>query len=151
MDDLPHVAHSNSETHSLCVELELEPRTYDIDFAGVVSNIVYVRWIEDLRLEMLRRFLPLPELMEQGLAPTLIRSSIDYKYPVRLFDRVQASMWLTGLGRTRWEVAARFVRMSDGKTAAEAAQTGVLVELSSGRPGRIPDSLHEQFERSKKS
>jgi acyl-CoA thioester hydrolase len=23
--------------------------TYEIDFAGVVSNIVYVRWLEDLR------------------------------------------------------------------------------------------------------
>jgi len=25
-------------------------RTYDIDFAGIVSNIVYLRWLEDMRL-----------------------------------------------------------------------------------------------------
>ena len=23
--------------------------TYDIDFAGIVSNISYIRWLEDLR------------------------------------------------------------------------------------------------------
>jgi len=33
------------------IEVPLPVRTYDIDFAGIVSNIVYIRWLEDLRLE----------------------------------------------------------------------------------------------------
>jgi acyl-CoA thioester hydrolase len=41
------------------VEINLPVRTYDIDFAGVVSNTVYVRWLEDLRLEMLAHHFPL--------------------------------------------------------------------------------------------
>ena len=31
-------------------EQPLPIRTYDIDFAGIVSNIVFIRWLEDLRL-----------------------------------------------------------------------------------------------------
>jgi len=34
-------------------EQPLPIRTYDIDFAGIVSNIVFVRWLEDLRLGLL--------------------------------------------------------------------------------------------------
>ena len=29
-------------------EQPLPIRTYDIDFAGIVSNIVFIRWLEDL-------------------------------------------------------------------------------------------------------
>jgi acyl-CoA thioester hydrolase len=35
------------------VALDLPIKTYDIDFAGIVSNIVYIRWLEDLRLKIL--------------------------------------------------------------------------------------------------
>jgi acyl-CoA thioester hydrolase len=34
-------------------EQPLPIRTYDIDFAGIVSNIVFIRWLEDLRLALL--------------------------------------------------------------------------------------------------
>ena len=35
------------------IALDLPIKTYDIDFAGIVSNIVYIRWLEDLRLKMI--------------------------------------------------------------------------------------------------
>jgi len=37
----------------LLVSLDIRVQTYDIDFAGHVNNQVYVRWLEDLRMEML--------------------------------------------------------------------------------------------------
>jgi acyl-CoA thioester hydrolase len=47
--------------HPFEVEIPLPVRTYDIDFAGIVNNIVYIRWLEDLRLEMLARYFPLAD------------------------------------------------------------------------------------------
>ncbi len=38
-----------SQQRVMEVNLSFPVRTYDIDFAGVVSNIVYIRWLEDLR------------------------------------------------------------------------------------------------------
>lgn len=35
------------------LEIVLSVQTYDIDFAGIVSNIVYVRWLEDMRLKIM--------------------------------------------------------------------------------------------------
>ena len=40
-------------------EQPLPIRTYDIDFAGIVSNIVFIRWLEDLRLGLLDQAYPL--------------------------------------------------------------------------------------------
>src|SRR5947208_6147204 len=58
-------AHSSSRP--LEVELLLAVRTYDIDFAGHVSNIVYIRWLEDLRLQFLNEHLPLQEQWANGV------------------------------------------------------------------------------------
>lgn len=128
------------------IVLDIETRTYDIDFAGVVSNIVYVRWLEDLRLEMLRCFLPLPDLVRQDLAPAIISTTINYKYPTRLFDRVRGAMWLTNLGRTRWEVTAQFTHKIGGMVLAEAVQTGLLLNVTTGRPSPVPNSLRTLYE-----
>ena len=40
-------------------ELPLRVQTYDIDFAGIVSNIVFIRWLEDLRLGLMDEAYPL--------------------------------------------------------------------------------------------
>ena len=37
-----------SEEGKLVAEKEIEVNNYDIDAMGIVSNIVYVRWFEDL-------------------------------------------------------------------------------------------------------
>jgi acyl-CoA thioesterase FadM len=61
----------NTDVKPLLVEWTFPIRTYDIDFALHVSNIVYIRWLEDLRLEMMSKYLPLSELLSKGQAPVL--------------------------------------------------------------------------------
>ncbi len=34
-------------------QLPIKVMTYDIDFAQIVHNAVYIRWLEDLRTELL--------------------------------------------------------------------------------------------------
>jgi acyl-CoA thioester hydrolase len=112
-------------------------RTYDIDFVGIVSNIVYVRWLEDLRLQMLAEYFPLDTAMQmQGIAPLLLRTEIDYKRPVRLFDALHGRMWLAEAGRARQVLAAEFT--VDGRLHAAARQTTCFIDLASGRPVATP-------------
>jgi acyl-CoA thioester hydrolase len=53
-------------TRPLLIEIDFPVRTYDIDLANHVSNIVYSRWLEDLRLEMMNKYFPLYELLSRG-------------------------------------------------------------------------------------
>ena len=42
----------------LC-EQRIPAGTYDIDFAGIVSNIAFARWLEDIRLGPMQNARPL--------------------------------------------------------------------------------------------
>ena len=90
------------------VQVSLRVKPYDIDVVGVVSNIVYVRWMEDLRLAMLDAYLPLDEQMADGIVPAILKVEIEYKRAIRLHDDVIATMWLSGLEKLRFEVTAEF-------------------------------------------
>ncbi|HRE28377.1 MAG TPA: thioesterase family protein [Anaerolineales bacterium] len=123
--------------------IELQHRftvmTYDIDFAGVVSNISYVRWLEDLRNLYAAQALPLATAQERGIAPVLLRTEVDYLAAARLQDTLDARMWLAEKGRARFVLAAEFVRCADGAVAARARQTGTFISLETLRPVRLPD------------
>lgn len=119
-------------------------RTYDIDFAGIVSNIVYVRWLEDLRLMWLEKFMPLQPMVERKHGPVLIATHIEYKRPLRMFDPVIGHMWLSELGRTRYTISAEFVL--NGEVTTQATQHGVFVDFTTMRPLPIPLEMRQQFE-----
>lgn len=122
------------------ITLSFPVRTYDIDFVGIVSNIVYIRWLEDLRLQMLAEFFPLDTAMQSlGIAPVLLRTEIDYQAAIRLFDAVQGRMWLAGAGRARQVLAAEFT--VDGRIHATARQTTCFIHLASGRPAPTPAAI----------
>lgn len=135
---------SSASIEPFMVELDLPVRTYDIDFAGLVSNIVYIRWLEDLRLQVLAEYLPLDQQLAQGYGPVLASTHIEYKHPIRLFDRPIGRMWLDDLGRTSWIVKAEILVRD--KSAAVATQAGVFVDYSTMRPVSVPAELRTQFD-----
>lgn len=134
-------------TYSLHRPLELQlsipVRTYDIDFAGIVNNIVYVRWLEDLRLKFLNEHLPLDKQMEQGYAPVIASTEIEYKRPIKLIDQVIGRLWLSNLGRLKWTVQAEI--LANNVLAAVATQKGAFVSLENGRPVLIPEELQQKY------
>ncbi|MGL5834576.1 MAG: acyl-CoA thioesterase [Waterburya sp.] len=121
------------------VALDLPIKTYDIDFAGIVSNIVYIRWLEDLRLKMLEFYLPLEQLMSKGYCPTVNSTEIKYQKALRLGDRPSGRMWMSQLGRLRCTVQAE---ISLGQEiAATATQVGFFMSLETMRPMAIPEEI----------
>ncbi|MDF5738590.1 MULTISPECIES: acyl-CoA thioesterase [unclassified Nostoc] len=124
--------------------IELQIKTYDIDFAGVVSNIVYVRWLEDLRLAMLAKHYPLNDQLNQGLAPAIVQTRIDYKKALSLFDRIYGRIWVSDIQKIK--VVINFEILHNQEVAAFAEQTGLFVELTRKRPVAIPDDLKAKYE-----
>ena len=130
----------------LKVTLPFTVKTYDIDFAGHVSNIVYIRWLEDLRLHFLDVHFPLEEQMAESFAPILTRTQIDYKRALRLFDRpIEGHMWFGDAGRIKWRLEAEF--LVGGQVAATSVQHGVFINMETHRPIPIPGQLRERYNR----
>ncbi|MGF1575874.1 MAG: acyl-CoA thioesterase [Cyanophyceae cyanobacterium] len=126
------------------VEIALTVKTYDIDFAGIVSNIVYIRWLEDLRLEILARHSPLEQQLKDGIAPVLLKTTIDYKQSIRFGDTAMGRMWAESMGSLRWIVRAEII--ANGQLAAQSKQVGIYVDLQTGKPIRLPAQLRQQYE-----
>jgi acyl-CoA thioester hydrolase len=117
--------------------------TYEIDFAGVLSNQVYIRWLEDLRNLFAEQAIPLGDMLQRGLVPVLARTEIDYLAPVRFPDVVDGRMWLEESGRSRFVLGAEFASQSSSQVTARARQVGVFVSLQTGRPVPLPDEFRE--------
>lgn len=126
------------------IEINLPVRTYDIDFACIVNNIVYIRWLEDLRLEMLSLHFPLGEQLKNGIMPVIVQTKIDYKQPIKISDMPIGKMWMQSMESLRWRVNA--VISVDGKTAALGEQVGVFVNLLSKKPVRMPAELRHKYQ-----
>ncbi|MBD2168325.1 acyl-CoA thioesterase [Calothrix membranacea FACHB-236] len=125
------------------VELTIPVRTYDIDFAGIVSNIVYIRWLEDLRLKFLNEHLPLDEQIEQGYIPIIAGTEIEYKRPVKLIDKVIGRLWVKSLGHLKWIVQAEI--LANNVIAAVAIQKGAFLSSQNNRPVPVPEKLQQKY------
>ena len=132
------------ERRSLLVSLPIRVKTYDIDFVGHVNNIVYVRWLEDLRLQFLDTHLPLDGLVAEGVVPVVVNTEIHYRQAIVLDEKVVlARMWVQDMGKAAFYLGADF--LVEDEVRCSATQRGTFVSMESGRPVRVPAVLREKF------
>jgi hypothetical protein len=66
-------------------------QTYDIGFAGI-SNIVFIRWLEDLRLGLMEQTYALMRALAEDAAPILLATRILYRRPVTIASGLDGSI-----------------------------------------------------------
>ncbi len=114
----------------------------DIDELGHVSNIVYLRWVQDVatahwqavaRAEDIDRFIWV-----------VTRHEIDYLRAVLVGEVLTLTTWV---GTPRGARFDRFVEISDsdGKLRARAATIWALVDTHSNRAVRVPSEVAAPF------
>ena len=130
---------SDPDRRPLLTTLTFQAHTYDIDFAGIVSNLVYVRWLEDLRGEMLAAYYPAEMIRATGIGPVLLHTDIHYRRALKLGDRPQGRMWVAEARRTRWVLQAEFIHQD--QVVCEARQTGAFVDYARMRAVPVPEPL----------
>jgi acyl-CoA thioester hydrolase len=128
----------------LPVEVQFVVKTYDIDFLGHVSNIVYIRWLEDMRLHFLDTYYPLQKQVERGFAPVLTRTNIQYRRAIKLFEPVTGRMWVESMGAARVYIGADF--LVGDELCANVLQEAVFADLETGRPMRVPQDLRRMVD-----
>ncbi len=114
------------------IDLPITVKTYDVDFMGIVSNITYVRWLEDLRLCVLEAHYPLQKLLSELIVPVITQTHIEYTRPIRMHDRVNGSIWMEKFDSSGWLTTPEF--LVNGKYAATAKQGGSIVNLGTMKP-----------------
>lgn len=125
----------------LCVAAE------DIDGLGHANNAVYVSWLERCAWRHSQSLgLDLTEYRRLDRAMAVLRHEIDYLAAAYEGDELQLATWIVE-SDNRLKMSRRFqlVRPSDAATLLRARTTFVCIELSSGKPKRMPVEFIEGY------
>lgn len=134
-------------TDLMIVEMEIGIKAYDIDAMGIVSNIVYIRWFEDLRHLFLEKYFPYDEMIATNISPILIKTEIHYKVPLTIHDHPKGTCGIKNLGSSKWEM--NFEIYSGNVIHCKGKQTGCFYSLEKKRPSLAPERLLEAYENAK--
>lgn len=134
---------SVTEVRPLMVQESIFVGTHDIDFAGHVSNLVYLRWFEDLRLKVFDVHFPLQNFIEEGLMPVLSETHVEYKRPVRLFDKPIGQTWIAGLGYAKILFEGQI--LLDSQVCTRQRVVVAFIDKSQ-RPVKLPAAITKLYE-----
>ncbi len=112
----------------------------EIDGYGHVNNAVYVAWLDDCAWAHSTALTISPEVCTQlnrGMA--VWRTQINYLGAALAGDRIEIATW-PGYKDGRLRIDRRFQirRQSDGETLLRALLHYVCIDLTSGKPRRMP-------------
>ena len=131
------------EPHTLLTRVGAE----DIDGLKHTNNAVYVKWCEQVAWShSVALGLDLARYRALDRAMAITHSEYDYLQASREGDEVAVAPWIVDWDR-RLTMARRFqvIRTGDGVTLLRAAMRFACIELSSGRPRRLPREFIEGY------
>ncbi|HEX8594046.1 MAG TPA: thioesterase family protein [Pseudomonas sp.] len=127
--------------------IDLSVAVDDIDGLGHANNAVYVSWLERCAWRHSQQLgLDLTEYRRLDRAMAVVRHEIDYLASAYEDDELQLATWIVDWDR-RLKMTRRFQlrRPSDGVTLLRAQTTFVCIELSTGKPKRMPAQFIEGY------
>lgn len=127
----------------LLVKLPLLVSTYDIDIAGHVNNIVYIRWLEDLRNLFFYKFISFENLLKKNLYPVIASTNIRYYKQIKLFDEPKGFLWLEKISRVILNFSAEFV--VGNLVAASAEQRCIIYNFKESKMEKIPIEIADAY------
>jgi acyl-CoA thioester hydrolase len=127
--------------------IDLKVGNDDIDGLGHANNAVYVTWLERCAWRHSQRLgLDLSEYRRLDRAMAVLRHEIDYLASAYEDDDLQLATWIVDWDQ-KLKMTRQFqlVRPRDGLTLLRARTTFVCIELSSGKPKRMPAEFIEGY------
>ncbi|MFM7059436.1 MAG: acyl-CoA thioesterase [Planctomycetota bacterium] len=120
----------------------------DQDAFGHVNNVVYFRWLESARIDLLNACPSSVAMTASGLGPILASIQCDYRRQLRFPDTVWIGSRVARIGRSSVDLEHVIVSEAQGAAAASGKCVIVVFDYTHQRVSRIPDDLRSAFERS---
>lgn len=121
----------------------------DQDAFGHVNNVVYFRWLESARIDLLQACPSSVTMSAAGLGPILASIHCDYRRQLRFPDTVWIGSRVARVGRSSVDLEHVVVSESQGGMVVASGKCVIVVfDYTNQRVSRIPDDLRVAFERS---
>jgi acyl-CoA thioester hydrolase len=105
--------------------LDFEVRDYECDMEGIVNNAVYMQYLEHARHIYLKlKGFDFAVLTKSGINLVVIRSEVDYLYPLQSGDEFYVTASLERISRIRFGFSQDIFRLPDNKPILKAKIIG---------------------------
>lgn len=127
--------------------IDLQVQSGDIDELGHANNAVYVTWLEQCAWRHSQSLgLDIGDYRRLDRAMAVLRHEIDYLAAAYQGDLLQLGTWISESDqRLKMKRNFQLVRPADGTTLLRAQTTFVCIELSSGKPKRMPPEFIDGY------
>lgn len=127
--------------------IDIEVTAEDIDGLGHANNAVYVSWLERSAWRHSQFLgLDLAEYRRLDRAMAVLRHEIDYLASAYEGQQLQMATWIVESDqRLKMDRRFQLIRPEDGVTLLRAKTTFVCIEVSSGKPKRMPAEFVEGY------
>jgi acyl-CoA thioester hydrolase len=125
---------------------ELPVQWGDQDAFGHVNNVMYFRWFESARIDLLSVCPSGVTMSGKGLGPILASISCNYRRQLRFPDAILIGSRISRVGRSSADISHIVISQSDQAIVADGSSVIVVFDYDAQRVTRIPDDLRIQFE-----
>ena len=127
--------------------IEIEVEAEHIDELGHANNAAYVVWLERCAWQHSQSLgLGLDDYQRLDRAMAVLRHEIDYLAAAYQGDRLQLATWIVQSDqRLKMQRNFQLVRLADATTLLRAQTTFVCIQMSSGKPKRMPPEFVEGY------
>ena len=110
------------------------------DRLGHTNNVTYLHWMEKISWQHVETLGMGWDVQDQeGKAMAIMRTEVDYLQASHSGEQLVLGTWITESdGRLYSARAFQLVRVSDGKTIMRAQSRYACIQLTTGRPSRMP-------------
>jgi acyl-CoA thioester hydrolase len=115
-------------------------RWADMDLLGHVNNVVYVDYLQEARVDMLRTHGPAAQTGELAEGVVVVRHEVHYKAPLTFrFRPVRIECWVTEIRAASFTMAYEVFQEQDGERVVYLQATTVLTPyvFATERPRRL--------------
>ena len=120
---------------------EIRVRYIEIDQMGVVNNVNYFRWLEEGRVELLRKMgIPLIEIEKGDTFLMIVETHCNYLAPARYDELVLLETWVSHVGTKSIRFDYQVIRKDRSQVIAKAHTVHVCTDKS-GSSKPIPPEL----------
>ena len=127
----------------MMIEAQIMVKAYEVDCVGIVSNIVYIKWFEDMRHYFMDKYYPYREMMQNNVSPVLVKTQAEYKVPLTITDRPIGRCWMEKLGKVKWEMRIEII--SGGTVCCAGIQNGCFFDIERNQPTSTPKVLLDAY------
>jgi acyl-CoA thioester hydrolase len=120
---------------------EIRVRYIEIDQMGVVNNVNYFRWLEEGRVEHLRKLgVPLIEIEKGGTFLMIVETHCNYLAPARYDELLFLETWISHVGTKSIRFDYQVIRRDRSQVVARAHSVHVCTDKN-GKSKPIPSEL----------